>query len=438
MAPIICATLHIMARIRAVVEVDGRTVTLWTPKKGGRPPAMATWEVTVSVGKDSTGRWRQRSERLRGTKTNALDRAAQMEAKYGGRAPVEDQGRTLGAAVEAYITHTEAMGAARKTVRGYRSIANVMALKRGFVATKLRRLGAADLNAYYDWLRTVQGREPMTVRHHHMLISQVLNMAINNRWMEPPSPAAGAKPPSVEQPTPYSPAPEDARHFIATWASKPETRDKAAMLLLAGVSGCRRGEFCGWRWSDFDQDAGALVVQRSITLGDHGPVEKTTKTKRVRRIAVSAGVIAVLATQWDTYASACRDAELVPDWDSYVFSWRLDHSAPVRPDGLTQAFRRLREREVKKLRAAAAELDDNNLRTHLERRADRLGRVKLKHFRSFAATQMAAGHIDVKTASARMGHDGNVFMRHYAAVIDSNDQEAGALLESLLLPALSN
>lgn len=168
---------------------------------------------------------------------------------------------------------------------------------------------------------------PTTVAHHHMLISQTLNMAIRRKWMAGPSPADDAGPPKVQEPEPYAPTPEDAQAFIRAWMAKPETRSRAALLLLDGITGCRRGEVAGWQWTDFDQTAGAgaLAVRRSITVGKDGPVPKLTKTKRARRVSFTADTVAVRAAQWEIYVEACKGAGLVPDWDSYVFSDKLDH-----------------------------------------------------------------------------------------------------------------
>jgi integrase len=319
---------------------------------------------------------------------------------------------------------------AAKTIIGYRSIARTASSRIG--ATKLRRLSADDLDGYYAWLRSTRGVSATTVAHHHMLIAQTFNMAIERRWAVPPNPARAARAPTVERPTPTAPTVAEAQLFIRALAAKPETNDKAALLLLAGITSCRRGEVCAWRWSDFDRDAGQLTVQRAISMGQHGPEERRTKTKQERRLAVDAKTIAVLATQWDRYASTCREAEFVPDWDSYVFSGQVDHSTPLNPNSVTQAFRRLRGRLVADMRRRAEETAD----VALARQANRLEQVKLGHFRHFGATQMSGAGIDVKTASARLGHDGAVFLRHYAGVIDAHDQAAGELLSSLLMPAL--
>ncbi len=421
-----------MARIRALKEEGGRATVLWTPKKGGRPPAQALWEVTVSVGKDSRGRYRQRSERIRGTLTQAKAKAAEMEVAIGRAGAPEDTGRTLAEALDAYVAYAGATkGRASKTIVGYRSIARTVSSRIGSV--KLRRLNADDLEGYYAWLRSTRGVSMTTAGHHHMLISQTLNMAIRRKWIAPPNPARDANPPEIKRPKPTAPSVEEAVFLIQALAAKPETNDKAALLLLAGITSCRRGEVVGWRWSDFDPDAGQLTVQRAISMGEHGPEEKRTKTERERRLAVDTKTVAVLATQWDRYASACRDAELAPDRDSFVFSGKLDHSTPLNPNSVTQAFRRLRARLVADLRQQSAATGN----VELARRAARLEQVKLGHFRHFGATQMMKdGGIDVKTASARLGHDGAVFFRHYAGVIDAHDQAAAVLLSNLLMPAL--
>lgn len=170
-----------MARIRALRHKDGRSVTRWTPKTGGRPPPQALWEVSVSLGKNGSGRYRQKTERLRGTYTAAKERAAAMEAATAHAGSPEDQGRTLGEALEVYITYAESVKRrATKTVKGYRSIAKTID-SRPLGQVKLRRLSADDLDGYYPWLTDVKGDSPNTVAYHHMLIAQTLTMAIR-KW----------------------------------------------------------------------------------------------------------------------------------------------------------------------------------------------------------------------------------------------------------------
>lgn len=158
-----------MARIRAIKKEAGRVVVLWTPRKGGRAPASAIWEVTVSLGKDSRGRYRQRTERVRGTYTNAKEKAASMETAIGKGSAVDDPGRTPGQALELYIRYTEDVkGRASKTIIGYEGLARTINERIGSV--QLRRLTADHLDSYYTWLTNVRGLSGRTVHHHHMLI----------------------------------------------------------------------------------------------------------------------------------------------------------------------------------------------------------------------------------------------------------------------------
>ena len=49
------------------------------------------------------------------------------------------------------------------------------------------------------------------------------------------------------------------------------------------MTGLRRGELCGLRWSDLDLDAKRLVVRHTITTVNHRIVEGNVKTARSRR-----------------------------------------------------------------------------------------------------------------------------------------------------------
>lgn len=396
-----------MARIRELS-------TGWTEKRRpelGTPPARGIWEVTISAGRDrKTGRWRQVSKRVHGGIRAAQAEASAMELEVrSGR--VSGRSKTLGQVLDEYIAHREAQGRATKTVEGYRSLAVAVKLELG--AVKIRALSARDLDDFYRKLVVTEKLAPRTVRHYHALISQVCNQAIRWRDLDPPNPAGSASPPSIEDEEPEPPDPDEVRAFIA--AVLKDDPDLAALIFVAATTGCRRGEICGWRWSDLETGYGQLVVRRSISDPIGVDVEvKGTKTGRRRRMALDEATAAVLLDQWGRYVERCKIGEHEWSRDAYVFSQAEDHSEPWRPSRVTQTVRRARIK---------AGVSDS---------------MKLQLIRHFTATQLLAAGVDIKTASARMGHDGVVMLRRYASVVPARDEAAAALLGRAIaaLPAV--
>lgn len=86
------------------------------------------------------------------------------------------------------------------------------------------------------------------------------------------------------------------RLFAAAGSLRTET-----MLRAAGEAGLRRGEVAGLKWPDVDLLGRRLSIRRSIvqeratTGSPMRKIEKTTKGRRARRVAITASLAARLA-----------------------------------------------------------------------------------------------------------------------------------------------
>jgi integrase len=105
----------------------------------------------------------------------------------------------------------------------------------------------------------------------------------------------------------------------------------------------RRGELCGLRWSDVNLERGDLEVSRAVILAPGGLAEKTTKTGRVRPVALDEVGVALLVEYRASVDAWARAAGAVISRDSYVFSPYFDGSKPFRPDNVTGFFIRVRD-----------------------------------------------------------------------------------------------
>jgi hypothetical protein len=153
--------------------------------------------------------------------------------------------------------------------------------------------------------------------------------------------------------------------------------DFAVLLWLAATTGARRGELCALRWGSVDLEAAELLILRNLFQAAGRLVEKDTKT---RRLALSEDSVALLEEhrrRCVERAAACG-ARLSDD--AYVFSFDPAGRQPMHPDSVTHRFSRL---------------------------ARRLGlRTRLHDLRHYAATQLIAGGVDLRTVSGRIGHAG--------------------------------
>lgn len=80
----------------------------------------------------------------------------------------------------------------------------------------------------------------------------------------------------------------------------------APMLLVAALTGMRRGELCALRWSDVRLDTAQLEVARSVVVIDGGVAEKSTKTDRVRHVALDDVARDVVVRRFDQVTALAR------------------------------------------------------------------------------------------------------------------------------------
>lgn len=186
----------------------------------------------------------------------------------------------------------------------------------------------------------------------------------------------------------------------------------AALLLLAALTGARRGELCGLRWSDVDWKAGTLCIERSVyeTPGGGWGV-KPTKTHQGRRVGLDDLGLEVLRRHRGAVDDLARELDLEVPGDGFLFSLSPQGAEPVRPDYLTRFTLRPAEKA--------------QVKTHLH---------ALRHF---SATQAIGSGFDPVTVGARLGHaDPGVTLRVYSHAIEQRDRDlATALGRTLSLPS---
>jgi integrase len=107
---------------------------------------------------------------------------------------------------------------------------------------------------------TSKGLSNKTIKHHHRLISAILNQAVY--WQVIPSNAAQrVKPPKVAR--------TEAKFLDEKQTAKllllleKESMQHSLMIKLFVYSGLRRGEMCGLEWDDIDFSNNLITVRRS-------------------------------------------------------------------------------------------------------------------------------------------------------------------------------
>jgi len=400
------------------------------------------WQIRVFVGRDPvTGKPKQISRsyvanrKEPGAGKRAAERklaslvAAVERGEYGGSKA------TLGALLSEWLDHSDRMGRSPKTLHEYkRKIDKAILPTLG--AVPLDKLTAHDLDRLYaDQLAS--GLSPSTVLYHHRIISAALKQGRKWGWVDR-NVADDATPPSARNVETSVPSPEQVRALIVEagrgGARNPEL---ATIVTLAALTGMRRGELCGLRWSDVNWQAAAIDVRRSIWQTPDGIGTKGPKSHQARRLVLGEQAMTVLRGR---YARAEIDASganvgLFPE--GYVFSADPDGARPLHPDSVTQSFERLCRRmeqpalsELRKTKPTATSKD-----LPFEERWS----FRLHDLRHYTATQLFADGMNPKTVADRLGHaDPAITLRVYTANTNAQAQAAADSLEAgLNLPEIA-
>ena len=366
-----------------------------------RKRANGSYEVFIYAGRDPlTGKERRRTGTAKTRKEAEVLRTRLLGEIDRGR--VSGNKATVAELLERWLDTADHEFTTRDGYQRYITTKILPALG----GVQVRKLTVETLDQFYAELRKrggVDGRplSGSTVRKVHFILRAALGLAVKWGWI-PNNPAELATVPKFVRQDVDPPTPEDVTRFLeAAWTRDPEL---GTLLWLAMITGARRGELCGLRWSHVRLDDGYVLIARSFVHRGRERREKDTKTHQSRRVAldgVTAEILAEHRARCEERASACSVA-LRPD--GYVFSSAVDGREPVLPDSLTRRIQRL----------------SGHLGVH----------ITLRGLRHYAATQMLTRGVDLRTTAGRLGHGdgGTTTLRVYTHFLPAPDQRAAEIL----------
>lgn len=363
------------------------------------------WELRVDLGRDPiTGRRKQLSRTFRG-QARAADQALRDLVDQQAPSRSDGVGATFGQLLDQWLEECERLELSPTTLRNYRAQVE-HTIRPALGKVQLNRLAAKNLDALYGAMK-VEGKSAKTIRNHHAVISAALHQGVRWGWVRA-NVAETAKPPRVAHKRVSVPSLDIVRDVIEA----AERRDPrlAPLLMLAALTGMRRGELCALRWSDVDLGSASLEVTRSLVVVPNGVAEKSTKTDRARSVALDPVGVAVLSQHRERTTQWINEAGKEPVADAFVFSPHVEGSTPFRPDNVTSFFIRVR----------------NEVGAPY---------VRLHDLRHFTATQLIGAGVDVRTVAGRLGHsDPSVTLRVYSHALEERDRAAAAVMGGILDP----
>jgi integrase len=240
------------------------------------------WEVRVCLGRDAaTGNPRQLGKTVHGNARDPDGVLHDLIAKHGGGS-TDGVGATFGQLLDLWLEECERLDRSPTTVRTYRSQID-KTVRPALGKVKVGRISARHLDDLYGAMKE-QGRTAKTIRNHHAIFSSAQHHAVRWGWIRE-NVAERARTPQVGQRRVKAPSVESVRAVVAA----AEERDPrlAPLLMLAALTGMRRGELGALRWSDVDLQPGELNVSRSEVVAVGGLAQKSTKTDRFRQVALA-------------------------------------------------------------------------------------------------------------------------------------------------------
>lgn len=239
-----------------------------------------------------------------------------------------------------------------------------------------------------------------SIRQIHSCLSGALKQAVRWRWLTV-NPLSQAEPPAAVTPDPHPPTPEQAAAIV-----NEAFRDLpwGMLVWLAMTTGARRGELCAMRWDLLDLQKELLSIRTSIGQQGAKTWEKPTKTHQQRRIALDVETVKLLKAYRLYCEEQAKAVECTIVRDGRLFSSDVDHKTWLKPDTVTQRYRRM---------CAKLGWDMN-----------------IHQLRHYSATELIAAGVDVRTVAGRLGHGGggSTTLRVYSAWVSEADQRAAGNL----------
>jgi integrase len=341
---------------------------------------------------------------IREARTALATMRAEVEQEGGTSRRAVGNGTTVGELLDRYIAHCESQDRSPTTVHEYRRLAEQV-LKPALGTIRVENLDHDHLDRLYADLR-FKGLKGNSVRRVHSLMSSSLRFGQRKRIVRANhNPAYLASPPPRIRDEVEAPTPEQVRDVIT--AAEAIDPAFATMILLAALTGTRRGELYALRWSDVDLTTGTLTIGSSVyekaNAGGPRLGIKATKTRQKRRIALDPVATEALRRHRIAVEALADSLGLnLPD-DTFIFSDSPQGAEPLRPGIVTERYARV------------AKGVGANTRLH-----------SLRHFHATRA--IASGH-DVVTVSKRLGHsDPSMTLRIYAHALEQRDRDLAAAM----------
>jgi len=256
-----------------------------------------------------------------------------------------------------------------------------------------------------------------TILHYHRVISVMLNDAY--RWgMIKENPCLKVQPPKVKLKEMECLNEEGFSNLYECLLTEPIKEQ--AIIMLALMTGCRRGELAALQWEHVDLDNEIIHIKQAAeyTPATGIKIKQPKTNSSIRKIAIPKSLVQTLkqykvwqleqkvkmGTMWQKEEKE-KQGELWkdPEWlfttiDGYI----------IHVDTLTETFKKFLKRH-------------------------NLPNIRLHDLRHTAATMLIHSGLNIRAVASRLGHaNPSVTLAVYSHALQSADREAANVMESLI------
>ena len=233
-----------------------------------------------------------------------------------------------------------------------------------------------------------------TVRAVHMMMHKCFEMAVEQHIIVK-NPTDGTTIPALNSTERKVYNEEQLKKFLKIIEDEPWWRD---FFYLECMTGLRRGEICGLKWSDIDFENRRLRVERSLSAVTNGKIQiGETKTGAGKRTIVLPPTLAALLAK--------RKENALNEW---VFYNPCNPNLPMNP---AAAYQKL----------------------HTILKNAELPRIRFHDLRHTFATHATKGGVDPKTLSGILGHTNASFtLDTYTHVTGDMQKNAAAIVGGMV------
>lgn len=372
-----------------------------------------SWAIVLDLGRDASGKRRQKWHSVKGTKRDAERELSKLiNALYTGDY-VEPSKMRVSEYLTQWLADYAKTNVSPKTYERYAQIIeNSIAPKLGnYRLAELRPLHIQGM--YSDALREGRrdgkgGLSAQTVLHFHRVLHKALAQAV--KWqLLARNPADAVDPPRPEKKSMRALDEGETAELLRLV----DGSSLFVPVLIAVTTGLRRGEILALRWQDIDIDSGQATIARSLEQTKNGLRYKRPKTERgSRNVALPSYTIDVLNRHRAEQAE--RRLRLGPVYEDNNLICARDDGAAIPPDTLSTNF--------------ASTI-----------RRSKMPHVRFHDLRHTHATQLLKQGVHPKVVSERLGHSKiGITLDTYSHVMPGMQEDAAQKVDLALRLAISD